>query len=102
MTNRPLPPGQLKFGEPLADELRWAQVMQPLVEFCRRAERAPDAQQDQPVTKHGVPGVARRELMVRVKGKLRAARWAWREGGPTHMINSALRWLVRRLSLISR
>ncbi len=83
----------------IATELRWSQVMKPLVEFCRRAERAPDALQAQPVVKQPHVGIVRRELVARVKNKLRSARNVWREGGPVQMVNSGLRWLARRLGL---
>ncbi len=83
----------------IAAELRWSQVMKPLVEFCRRAERAPDALQAQPVVKQPHAAIVSRELVARVKGKLRAARNHWLEGGPAQMISSGLRWLARRLGI---
>lgn len=87
-----------KHVDEVAEEFRWSRVLEPLVQFCRRAERAPDAFVLQPPMRE-TPGLALSHLLgARVERKLVAIRAAKREGGWTTVARRSAGWLKRRLS----
>ena len=82
----------------VAEEYRWSRVLEPLAEFCRRAERAPDAFTLQaPMRETGRAGVLD-ALTPKVQRKLLAARAARNEGGFLLLARRTAGWLRRRLS----
>ena len=82
----------------IAEEFRWSRVLQPLAEFCRRAERAPDSFALQPPMRESVASGLVHSLNSTVERKLLAARAARREGGYTLLIRRSLGWAKRRVS----
>ena len=65
----------------VAEEFRWSRVLQPLAEFCRRPERAPDSfALQQPMRESGASGLVH-ELTLKLQRKMLAARAARAEGG---------------------
>lgn len=89
----------------IAEELRWTHVLEPVVEFCRRAERAPDALVHQPILDPR-PGLIAAHLpdsriVQRVAAKLQQVRAALREGGPLLVARKAIRWTrTKALTLV--
>ena len=82
----------------VAEEFRWSRVLDPLAEFCRRAQRAPDAFGLQaPMRESAAAGITH-ALTARVQRKMLAARAARREGGWLTLARRSLGWAKRRVS----
>lgn len=65
----------------VAEEFRWSETLKPLVEFCGRAERAPDVMEAQPPL-HQPPLLGVTDLVLgSLRRKLAGLRQARREGG---------------------
>ncbi len=86
----------------VADDFRWSKVFEPLVAFCRRAERAPDLHLRQSVVDLPVvPGFL--DLLTdAVRGRVGALRAAYREGGPVHVARRGGGWARRRAAMLRR
>jgi GT2 family glycosyltransferase/glycosyltransferase involved in cell wall biosynthesis len=90
----------------VADEFRWSRVLEPLIEFCRGASRAPDAfVHKSPLRERSVGGLAaifrglpRSDLVDRVLAKLRRALAVHREGGPVLVARRSASWGRRKLT----
>lgn len=84
----------------VADDFRWSKVFEPLVAFCRRAERAPDLHLRQPVVDlPTVPGLLDL-LTAAARGRLAAARAAYREGGAAAVARRSGGWAYRRAAAL--
>lgn len=84
--------------EQVAEEYRWSRVLEPLADFCRTAERAPDSFALQsPMRDSAGPDLLAR-LSPKLQRKLLAARVARSEGGYLLLIRRSLGWLKRRVS----
>jgi GT2 family glycosyltransferase/glycosyltransferase involved in cell wall biosynthesis len=82
----------------VADEYRWSRVLQPLAEFCRHAERAPDSFALQAPMRDTAARHLLGSFSPRVQQKLLAARTAQNEGGYLLLVRRSLGWLKRRIT----
>lgn len=89
--------------EEVADEFRWSRVLGPLVEFCRRAERAPDALAHQPLVRpqEPTPGLLER-FAIRATGKLATARRVWAEEGTLALARRGAGYASRKAAELAR
>lgn len=84
----------------VADEFRWSTILEPLLDFCRRAERAPDAFDLAPVLSEHLSAPGPVAVAVGIKDKVARkvvqARIAYRQGGWAHLARKAGGWTARR------
>lgn len=86
-----------------AEEFRWSRVLAPLVEFCRRAERAPDALHRQALVREDAPtpGLLGR-FLIRAAGKVDAARAVRAEQGALAVARRGAGYASRKASALVR
>jgi GT2 family glycosyltransferase len=83
----------------VAAEFRWSKVLEPVLDFCARAERAPDSFDLAPVLSDqpgSLPTGAPAGLGHRIAAKLRAMRVAQRQGGTGLVVRKGAAWARRR------
>jgi GT2 family glycosyltransferase/glycosyltransferase involved in cell wall biosynthesis len=84
----------------VAAEFRWSNILEPLLEFCRSAERAPDSFDLAPVLSEHLhapgPVAVAIGLTEKVRRKLAQVRIARRQGGWVEVARKATAWTVRR------
>lgn len=84
----------------VADEFRWSRVLEPLLEFCRRAERAPDSFDLAPVLSEHLHQSATVAAAVGLTEKLRyklvQVQVAQRQGGWPLVARKTMAWAMRR------
>ncbi len=78
--------------EAITQDFRWTSVLDPLVEFCRTAQRTPDVLLRQPVVDPPVvPGFL--DLLRDAVGvKLAHVKHAYEQGGAVHLTRKSLGW----------
>jgi hypothetical protein len=80
----------------LADELKWSNVLRPLIEFCREPRRAPDLLESVPM-----PGTEPHRGRWRDRGgwrqDVRIVKSLVSEGGPTLVVRKAAGRIKRAL-----